>query len=258
MKKIICILCFFLLILLSIGAQDKVLLLYGKVKNGSSDTIVLSNHYGRYITTTDQYGRYRFELKIKDPDFLNFNIKNNHATLFLLAGDTLEMSFDNNNFEKTISFHGQPSEFNLELLSASRGKLAPGFSFKDINGKTINLKDFKGKYVYIDVWNSACGPCFKEFPVMEALVEKYKSKNIAFLGISLDKNEKTWSNTVNNRKIKGVQLFGNGWDSEFTSRYFIKFNPRFILIDPDQRIMYLSAPRPSGNIDDIFKKLKGI
>lgn len=258
MKKIICISGLILSLILSVKAEDKVMLLFGKADNSKSDTIILSNHYGKYVTTTSQDGRYRFELKIKDPDFLNFDIQNNHATLFLLAGDTLEMNFDNTNFEKTLVFHGQPATINSELISVSRGKLAPAFSLMDINGKTINLNDFKGKYIYIDVWNSACGPCFKEFPFMEALVEKYKNKNIVFLGISLDKNEKTWSSTINKRKLKGIQLFGSGWDSEFTRKYFIKFNPRFILIDTNQRILFLSAPRPSGNIDHILSQLKGI
>ena len=93
---------------------------------------------------------------------------------------------------------------------------------------------------------------------METLVDKYKNKNLVFLGISLDKNEKTWVNTVNKRKLKGVQLFGNGWDTEFVKKYFIEFNPRFILIDTNQKILYLSAPRPSDNLDEILSKLAGI
>jgi len=242
----------------TVKAEGKIFLLFGKVENSSDDTIILSNHYGRYTAITDQNGKYRFELNIKDPDFLNFNIKNNNATLFLLVGDTLEMNFDNNNFEKTVSFHGLRAKINSELLSVSMGKSAPGFSFKDINGKLINLNDFRGKYIYIDVWNSSCGPCFKEFPFLEALIEKYKDKDIVFIGISLDNKEKTWLSTIQRKKLKGIQLFGNGWNSEFTRKYFVKFNPRFILIDKNQNILYLSAPRPSGNIDEILSKYEGL
>ena len=36
------------------------------------------------------------------------------------------------------------------------------------------------------------------------------------------------------------------------------FNPRFILIDKDQNIIYLSAPRPTGGIDGILSGLEGL
>jgi thiol-disulfide isomerase/thioredoxin len=258
MNRMLSILSLMLLFNFTIKAEEKILLLFGRAENSICDTIILSNHYGRYIAITDQNGKFRFELKIKDPDFLNFNIKNNNATLFLLTGDTLEMNFDNNNFKKTVSFHGLRAKINSELLSVSRGRSAPDFSFKDLNGQQINLHDFNGKYIYIDVWNSSCGPCFKEFPFLEALIENYKDRNIVFLGISLDNKEKTWLRTIERKKLKGIQLFGNGWNSEFTQKYFVKFNPRFILIDKNQSILYLSAPRPSGNIDEILNKLAGL
>ena len=36
---------------------------------------------------------------------------------------------------------------------------AASFSYPDINGKTVSLADLKGKYIYIDVWATWCGPC---------------------------------------------------------------------------------------------------
>jgi thiol-disulfide isomerase/thioredoxin len=168
------------------------------------------------------------------------------------------LNFDIHDFEKTLSFKGQRAKINSELLSCSMGKLAPNFSFGDINGHVVNLSDFKGKYVYIDIWSSNCGPCFKEFPYMETLMEKYKGKDIAFVGISLDTKKEKWLRTIEKRKLKGIQLFGNGWNTDFTKSYFVEFNPRFILIDKNQKILFLSSPRPSENIDEILRKLVGI
>lgn len=82
------------------------------------------------------------------------------------------MDFVNYNFEKTISFKEQKAKINPGLFVVSRGKPAQDFSFKDYSGSTVHLSEFKGKYVYIDVWNSACGSCFKEFPYMAELIKK--------------------------------------------------------------------------------------
>lgn len=77
---------------------------------------------------------------------------------------------------------------------------------------------------------------------MEELINKYSQKNIVFIGVSLDKFETIWKNTIERKSLKGIQLFGNGWKSDFVKNYAVIFNPRFILIDKDKKIVYLSAP----------------
>ena len=57
---------------------------------------------------------------------------------------------------------------------AVAGKLSPDFEAKDINGKTYSLKDFKGKYLYIDMWATWCGPCKREMPYLKELEKKMR------------------------------------------------------------------------------------
>jgi peroxiredoxin len=258
MKNILIIITFISLFSLTINAQEKMLYFYGQILNSSFDTITLSNHYGQYIAVTNANGEFRFEEELANPDFLNLNIKDYNLTLFLFAGDTLEMNSNLNDFSNSINFKGKRAEFNKNLASLSSGHEAPQFSLKNVNGELVDLSEFKGKYVYIDVWNSSCRPCFKEFPKMEELIEKYHDKNIVFVGISLDRNEDVWKKTIERKDIKGVQLFGEGWKSEFAKDYSIIFNPRFILIDKNQNILYLSAPRPTGNIEKILNQFSDL
>lgn len=44
----------------------------------------------------------------------------------------------------------------LALADAEVGKAAPDFSVKDINGKTHNLSDYKGKIVVLETYNLDC------------------------------------------------------------------------------------------------------
>lgn len=48
---------------------------------------------------------------------------------------------------------------------AVTGKLSPDFEAKDINGKTYSLKDFKGKYLYIDMWATRAVPVKEKCPI---------------------------------------------------------------------------------------------
>lgn len=128
---------------------------------------------------------------------------------------------------------------------AVAGKLSPDFEAKDINGKTYSLKDFKGKYLYIDMWATWCGPCKREMPYLKELEKKMEGKNITFLGLSTDEDKAAWEKMVKSGELSGVQLLlGRG--SQFQRDYNINGIPHFILIDPDGKIINPKAVRPSS------------
>jgi peroxiredoxin len=52
---------------------------------------------------------------------------------------------------------------------------APDFRLRDINGKDIQLADYKGKVLILDFWATWCEPCRKSFPVMKMVMSKYKN-----------------------------------------------------------------------------------
>lgn len=134
------------------------------------------------------------------------------------------------------------------FITFSDGKPAPNFIYKDVNGKEVSLKDLKGKYVYIDIWATWCGPCKAEIPALNKIEEEFEGKNIHFVSISVDKlaNYNLWKSYVINNKLKGIQLMvDKDFKSEFIESFNISFIPRFILIDPDGNIEDSNAKRPS-------------
>ena len=54
------------------------------------------------------------------------------------------------------------------------GKRSPDFKAVDLEGKEYHVADFRGRYVYIDMWATWCNPCRKELPYLKALEEKFK------------------------------------------------------------------------------------
>lgn len=61
----------------------------------------------------------------------------------------------------------------------------PSLSLKDVNGNTINLTDFKGKKVFVNMWASWCPPCRNEMPSIQSLYEKTLDNNVQFVMIPL-------------------------------------------------------------------------
>lgn len=151
-----------------------------------------------------------------------------------------------------------------QLKLTATGQPSPKFDgYQSIDGKKVALDDLlnKGKYLYIDIWATWCGFCKKEIPLLKNFEVKYHGKNIEFVSISVDKKSdmKKWKKMVAENEMGGVQLFsGDTKDNlKFTKDYLVKGLPRFILLDPQGKIITSNAPRPSDGerLHEIFEEL---
>jgi thiol-disulfide isomerase/thioredoxin len=120
------------------------------------------------------------------------------------------------------------------------------------------LADFKGKYVYIDLWATWCNPCRKEFPFLKELEQKFEGAAITFLGLSVDGSREKWESMVRSGALSGVQLY-LGPRTEFQKSYNIEGIPRFILLDRDGVIINPEMTRPSSDDTAAYlESLEGI
>ena len=129
------------------------------------------------------------------------------------------------------------------------GTTAPSFDYENHKGGKTKLEDLRGKYVYIDVWATWCGPCRAEIPHLKKIEEKYHGKNIEFVSISVDvdKDHDKWQKFVTEKQLGGIQLFADkNWTSDFIKAFGINSIPRFILIGPDGKVIKADAARPSS------------
>jgi peroxiredoxin len=61
----------------------------------------------------------------------------------------------------------------------------------DLEGNAVNLNDYKGKVVFLNLWATWCPPCVGEMPEIQKLYDTFKSNpDIAFLLVSNEDNEK--------------------------------------------------------------------
>lgn len=82
---------------------------------------------------------------------------------------------------------GEGDLFSKIRINPIKGdKKAPDFSLKDLNGKKVELKQFKGKIIFLNFWATWCGPCKEEMPSLEVLHKQFKEKNFVLLTISVD------------------------------------------------------------------------
>ncbi|TCD08261.1 TlpA family protein disulfide reductase [Pedobacter frigidisoli] len=147
-------------------------------------------------------------------------------------------------------------ELREKYSKVSKNAIAPDFSISDVTGKLVNLSDFKGKVVAIDVWATWCIPCMHSLPYFLKLRDKYKDNpNVVFVSISTDnsKSKDKWLSFLKSKDMNGVELHaGDEKSSAFEKAYNITGIPRYILIDREGKIIEDHAPQAS---EPEFEKL---
>jgi thiol-disulfide isomerase/thioredoxin len=208
-----------------------------------------NNVLAKRILEDEQYYEANFT-ELDEKAFEDFINKKRQQDLARLNNDKLNLNFIE--AEKTNTENSLQSLTNHYKRTQSANKLnntmSPSFEYENHKGGKMKLEDLKGKYVYIDVWATWCGPCRAEIPSLKKVEEKYHGKNIEFVSISIDvdKDHKKWKTFVDEKQLGGIQLFADkNWNSDFMMSYGVTSIPRFILIDPNGKVVKSDAARPS-------------
>lgn len=117
----------------------------------------------------------------------------------------------------------------------------------DPEGRTCRLSDLRGRFTYIDIWATWCGPCCKEIPHLEKVAEHFKGNDkVLIISISTDENRDKWLRKIEQDKPAWPQYILNGEEAErFLSGWGIGGIPRFIMLNTDGTIFSADALRPS-------------
>jgi peroxiredoxin len=77
---------------------------------------------------------------------------------------------------------------DLDLIRVGRPGPAPDFTVPRLGAASVGLKELRGRLVFLNFWATWCLPCKEEMPAMERLYQRYKSRGLVVVGISVDRN----------------------------------------------------------------------
>jgi thiol-disulfide isomerase/thioredoxin len=72
----------------------------------------------------------------------------------------------------------------LEVPKTASGY--PDAGFVDGDGKPVQLSDFRGQAVVLNLWATWCAPCVKEMPTLAALQKAYAGRGVKVIALSAD------------------------------------------------------------------------
>lgn len=72
----------------------------------------------------------------------------------------------------------------IDTVAKGDRQEAPELSGKTLEGKPLDVADYKGKIVVLNVWGSWCAPCRAEAPNLAKVAKDTKAKGVQFIGIN--------------------------------------------------------------------------
>lgn len=126
---------------------------------------------------------------------------------------------------------------------------------KDIDGKQIDLKAAKAKYVLLDFWGSWCHPCRASHPHLKEVYAEYKAKGFEIIGIAQEMSKDTtvqrtaWTTAVKEDGLTWRQVLNNENGKQFdaVTAFGVTAFPTKILLDSDGNIVATFIGNTSGN-----------
>ncbi|WP_316821081.1 redoxin family protein [Pedobacter gandavensis] len=130
------------------------------------------------------------------------------------------------------------------LRYTMKGASIPPVSFENVAGDTITLEQFKGKYLFIDLWASWCVPCIKMTPFVQQLEKQYEGRNINFVAISIDANRQNWLSKMKNLQLHGHQFLD--LQGEFAKQLNITGIPHYLIYDQQGKLLIFQTDMPDN------------
>ncbi|MCS7082823.1 MAG: TlpA disulfide reductase family protein [Bacteroidota bacterium] len=125
-----------------------------------------------------------------------------------------------------------------ELDFLTEGAQAPDFTATDIEGRSVSLRQFRGKVVLLDFWATWCQPCLEELPNVKALWRRYRDRGFVIIGVSLDEDVRAWKRFVREQQLDWVHIGdGSGWRHALVQQYRVQAIPATFLLDRQGKII---------------------
>ena len=218
-----------------------------ELRRGEAD--IGGQRYAIALMRDPRFGTYSIPADSVGITFYHLAIDLDGDGIFLTQTDSQSNAQVNEVFEGTKPFLIGGRAYELTHVSATGDRLtierskqtvalAVGFEMPHVavtrlDSSTIDLTALRGKPVVINWWQTFCGPCIREIPELNELVEKYADYDVEFLAIAdnemaeltpfLKKHPFTYDIALANDKA--VQVFGQGY-------------PRHTIIDREGKVAY--------------------
>lgn len=133
---------------------------------------------------------------------------------------------------------------------------APALVLKDLQGKTHDLKDYKGQVVLVQYWATYCGPCRQEMPSMNKMMTKMGDVPFKILAVDMGETEAEVKQFVSEVKPDFTILMDE--DGKSIGDWKVFAAPSNFIVGPEGNIRYTLFGGVEWDSDELIEKLKSV
>jgi len=216
-----------------------------KVKRFLNVPIFFDSRSKSYLYTFAQYATAvlngkKLEIVSNDLSYLTFEVFNDSSATaeaitsnkYLKDNDKIYRVNDLDINENVLILEKEKLPFS-KIESPQIGFRCPAFTAIDlITKETVSLEKYKGKYVFLDLWTTWCGPCLEEMPNVKEVYDQIDHSKIEFIGIVEKDTREKIDKIINKIGINWKLVEANSENFIF-NKYKVRALPTTLLIDPN-------------------------
>jgi thiol-disulfide isomerase/thioredoxin len=111
---------------------------------------------------------------------------------------------------------------------------APSLSGTSLDGKPIDIRNWRGHVVVIDWWGSWCGPCHKEQPQLDVLAQHFTAQGVHFVGVDILDNHAAAEAYVLDFKVPYPSIFDPA--TVTANPWLVIAPPTIVVVDAGGRV----------------------
>ncbi len=132
----------------------------------------------------------------------------------------------------------------------------PALVLQDLEGKTYDLKDYKGEIVLVQFWATYCGPCRQEMPLMNNMMKKMGDTPFTILAVDMGESREEVRQFVSEVKPEFPILLDEEGESIAAWKVFAV--PSNFIVGPQGKIRYTLFGGVEWDSDELIEKIKAL
>ncbi|MTI30148.1 TlpA family protein disulfide reductase [Cytophagales bacterium RKSG123] len=130
-------------------------------------------------------------------------------------------------------------------------KIEADYSLKmrELGAGEVTMEKFRGKLIYLKVWSTTCPTCVEEMPKVQALYDKVDKEKVAFVLISVDKEDKKVQKFME-KEGYSFPVFRRA-DKDWPTIYDDQAFPRVYVISPKGKLLKSFKGKNDFEVDEM-------
>jgi thiol-disulfide isomerase/thioredoxin len=136
---------------------------------------------------------------------------------------------------------------------SARDEPAPSFELKTLDGQTVSRDSLAGKVVLVDFWATWCPACRRDSDYIQSMIDTFPDpKRFVLLEVSVDENQDTWKNYVDENRLHGTQT--RDTSKQLQSAFHVYAFPTYVVLDGNGSMRF----RATGTEGDIRGTIRSL